>query len=174
MEDQEHTWGLGGGGYSVKRGSQSGLRVKLRVRKTVKLIKEPATWTSGRRAMQAEALRQKKRKSKEANKAAAKLQECVVAGGGQRMGTPGQGLSMEGSVSHYNDSVGDGDPGQVGAKKRQHLTFDSKSIPLKATGLSPDYKCVSGGWEGESGREAGRPIRVLLKLPRQREGRWLN
>lgn len=32
------------------------------------MVKEPATWTSGRRAMHAEALRQKKRKSKEANK----------------------------------------------------------------------------------------------------------
>lgn len=34
----------------------------------------------------------------------------MVGGGGQRVGTPGQGLAMEGSVSHHNDSVGDGEP----------------------------------------------------------------
>lgn len=31
-----------------------------------------------------------------------------------------------------------------------------------------------GGWEGESGIEGGRPIRMPLQLPRQREGKWLN
>ena len=87
---------------------------------------------------------------------------------------PREALGVEGLVTHSNDFCFTlHEVGLVGAEWRQHLTFILKASPSAAV-LNPDWKCRCGGWKGgESGVEAGRPIRIPLKLPRQREERWL-
>lgn len=102
--------------------------VKARVGKIVKSVKEPATWTSGRRAMQAE-----EKKQGGYQGCSRKLQEWVVGGGGQRVGAPGEGLAVEGFMNHCNEFCFTlremGSHWQVGAERRQHLTFTLKACP---------------------------------------------